>query len=121
MTVLPEVGVTTTRWRVNNHDLPRDSLRGAGPYDAEMEAQSERTREIIEVYRELRNLSQAEVARRIGRAEATVRRWEAGETTPTYLDLWLLAKGIGVSVCELFDPPLAIADYIAFRRSQHAR
>lgn len=48
--------------------------------------------------REGRNLSQDEMAERIGKTRRTVGRWERGETSPSLDDLLVISGALGIDV-----------------------
>lgn len=53
----------------------------------------------------LTEISQAEVAERMGIDRAYISGLERGERNPTVVTLWHLAKALGVRMQELFDEP----------------
>ena len=55
----------------------------------------------IRFYRKKANLTQIELANDLGISIATLRRWEAGETTPTGAKIQELAKILNVNPEEL--------------------
>ena len=57
----------------------------------------------IKVLRETRNMTQAELARKIGVSSKTVSKWETGKGLPDITLLQPLASALGVSVIELMN------------------
>ena len=55
----------------------------------------------LRAIREAAGLSQTEVARRIGRRQSLVSRWESGDRDPTPFDLVALADCLGVDATNL--------------------
>jgi len=53
----------------------------------------------------IRKMSQGQLAERIGRAEGTVRRWAAGQTLPSVLEIAPLADALGVEYRYFVKPP----------------
>ena len=49
------------------------------------------------------NMTQAELAERVGVHEGTIRRWELGERIPDIIDLQKISQVLGVSINELLD------------------
>jgi transcriptional regulator with XRE-family HTH domain len=47
-------------------------------------------------------VSYSELARRVGRSPATVSRWANGKVLPTYDDICLLARALGVPRAEVY-------------------
>jgi transcriptional regulator with XRE-family HTH domain len=54
--------------------------------------------------RALRGISQARLARRLGRSQALISRWESGERLPTALDLASLAYELATDPARLATP-----------------
>lgn len=77
-------------------------VRAEGLADPDVRAEYERTALASAValrvvsYRAAHDLTQAELARRLGLAQPAVARIEAGEHTPTFATLQRLARGLGV-------------------------
>ena len=55
----------------------------------------------IQKFREAANLSQSELARRIGMSPSSVSEWEAGCHSPRYNVMFRIAKVLGVTVADL--------------------
>ena len=74
------------------------------PLDPEPEWLLPRRREIgarIRTARLTANLTQVQLAERIGRDHRTVHRWEYAERIPNLTDLLLVAAAVGVPIEEL--------------------
>lgn len=63
--------------------------------------------ERIRLRRRRAKLSQAELARRIGVAQASVSNWESGATTPELPTLWRLCAALGCREGDLLHQPTA--------------
>jgi transcriptional regulator with XRE-family HTH domain len=61
--------------------------------------------EALKHWREVRGLSQRELAERTGLHYVHIARLELGQGNPTVSTLETLAEALGVSVPELFTPP----------------
>ena len=59
--------------------------------------------------REERGWSQTETARKAGVSQTTIVHVETGQVRPRMATLRRLAKGLGITVEELIDAPLAVA------------
>lgn len=49
------------------------------------------------------NMTQAELAERVGVHEGTIRRWELGERIPDIIDLQKISQVLGVPINDLLD------------------
>lgn len=56
---------------------------------------------VLRALRQKAERSQADVARRLGVAEITVRQWESGKRVPSLLELAKLARALGVKSSRL--------------------
>lgn len=54
------------------------------------------TARALKAWRENAQLSQAEIAERLGTTQATISRWENGSVTPSSTDVVMLAAAYGV-------------------------
>ena len=57
----------------------------------------------IKRFREMRGLSLQEIADDLGVAVSTVGRWERGESTPSAVDAYALARVLRISVSTLIE------------------
>ena len=57
----------------------------------------------IKYYRELQNMTQKELADRLGTNVRNVRRWENGETIPNVLEALKIAKVLEVPFKDIFE------------------
>jgi len=80
--------------------LPREPMS-----DAELEAQSARTRAAVAAFRMIRGYNYVRLAAVLRRNPITLSRWEQGRTVMTYLDLWEIARALNVPIADLYDPP----------------
>ena len=64
----------------------------------------------IQAQREAANLTQAQLALRVGVTQGTVSLWERESILPKSRDLPLLAKVLGCTIDELYEPGAASAE-----------
>ena len=58
----------------------------------------------IAYWRMKRNLSQRELADKVGVSQAAVAKWEVGSSKPTLDNVKNIADALGVALTDLFDP-----------------
>lgn len=71
----------------------------------EEERQRERLSARLKEYRKLMKLSQAELAKKLGKAQTVVSSWEIGTGVPSANQLPAIAKALNVSVDDLISSP----------------
>jgi transcriptional regulator with XRE-family HTH domain len=71
----------------------------------------------LKPHREALEVTQAVLARRVGVAIGTVRRWESGARTPGADDIESLARALGLHPGDLFMPPASLLAAIRQRQA----
>jgi transcriptional regulator with XRE-family HTH domain len=71
----------------------------------------------LKPHRAEQEVTQALLARRVGVAVGTIRRWESGARTPGADDIEALAKALGLHPGDLFMPPASLLAAIRERQA----